>query len=271
MGKILPEYLCNWTTNKVRTEGVNVLNSTEVIGVKHENGKLVLVLNTGKSIKVDNVILAVGVEANTELAEKSGLEVDPELGGFLVNTELMARSNLYVAGDCACFYDVKLGRRRVEHHDHAVVTGRLAGENMTGATKPYLHQSMFWSDLGPDVGYEAIGIVDSSLPTVGVFAKASDKDTPQAVVTETGEGIRSKTESQEHQECQEDNHEGAKKNERKEDYGKGIIFYLRDDIVVGIVLWNVFNRMSIARQVLKDERKYDDLNEVAKLFKIHED
>lgn len=40
--------------------------------------------------------------------------------------------------------------------------------------KPYLHQSMFWSDLGPDVGYEAIGIVDSSLPTVGVFAKATE-------------------------------------------------------------------------------------------------
>lgn len=40
--------------------------------------------------------------------------------------------------------------------------------------KPYVHQSMFWSDLGPDVGYEAIGIVDSSLPTVGVFAKAAE-------------------------------------------------------------------------------------------------
>lgn len=33
---------------------------------------------------------------------------------------------------------------------------------------------MFWSDLGPDVGYEAIGIVDSSLPTVGVFAKTAE-------------------------------------------------------------------------------------------------
>lgn len=33
---------------------------------------------------------------------------------------------------------------------------------------------MFWSDLGPDVGYEAIGIVDSSLPTVGVFVKATE-------------------------------------------------------------------------------------------------
>lgn len=65
---------------------------------------------------------------------------------------------------------------------------------MTGAGKPYLHQSMFWSDLGPDVGYEAIGIVDSKLPTVGVFAKATDKDNPKAVVTAHDEGDRSKTE-----------------------------------------------------------------------------
>jgi len=50
-----------------------------------------------------------------------------------INAELEARSNLWVAGDAACFYDVKLGRRRVEHHDHAVTSGRLAGENMTGA------------------------------------------------------------------------------------------------------------------------------------------
>lgn len=42
--------------------------------------------------------------------------------------------------------------------------------------KPYLHQAMFWSDLGPDVGYEAVGIIDSSLPTVAVFAKPSAKE-----------------------------------------------------------------------------------------------
>ena len=85
---------------------------------------------------------------------------------------------------------------------------------MTGAQKPYTHQSMFWSDLGPDVGYEAIGVVDSRyhllsfrkrtsqcypmtheqsksrLPTVGVFAKATPQDTPKAVVTKTDEPMR---------------------------------------------------------------------------------
>lgn len=47
------------------------------------------------------------------------------------------------------------------------------------------------SDLGPDVGYEAIGIVDSSLPTVGVFAKATAKDTPKAATEESGRSKQS--------------------------------------------------------------------------------
>uniref|UniRef100_A0A8D8BXM5 Apoptosis-inducing factor 1, mitochondrial n=1 Tax=Culex pipiens TaxID=7175 RepID=A0A8D8BXM5_CULPI len=36
---------------------------------------------------------------------------------------------------------------------------------------------MFWSDLSPIIGYEAIGIIDSTLPTVAVFAKASPAQT----------------------------------------------------------------------------------------------
>lgn len=44
--------------------------------------------------------------------------------------------------------------------------------------KPFKHQSMFWSDLGPKVGYEAIGICDASLPTTGVFTKDNPEDTP---------------------------------------------------------------------------------------------
>jgi len=52
---------------------------------------------------------------------------------------------------------------------------------------------MFWSDLGPDVGYEAIGIVDSCLPTVGVFAKSSKKDAPKGA--SEGDGARADAEA----------------------------------------------------------------------------
>ncbi|KAG6924835.1 apoptosis inducing factor, mitochondria associated 1, partial [Chelydra serpentina] len=274
MGKVLPEYLSNWTTDKVKREGVNVMPNAVVKSVCVCGNRLVIKLKDGRKVETDHIVAAVGLEPNVELAKSAGLEVDSDFGGFRVNAELQARSNIWVAGDAACFYDIKLGRRRVEHHDHAVVSGRLAGENMTGAAKPYWHQSMFWSDLGPDVGYEAIGLVDSSLPTVGVFAKATAKDTPKSATEQSGTGIRSESETE--AEASEITISPSSPStpqvpKQGEDYGKGVIFYIRDKVVVGIVLWNIFNRMPIARKIIKDGEEHADLNEVAKLFNIHED
>ncbi|NXK68294.1 AIFM1 factor, partial [Sylvietta virens] len=108
------------------------------------------------------------------------------------------------------------------------------------------------SDLGPNVGYEAIGLVDSSLPTVGVFAKATAKDTPKSATEQSGTGIRSESETEaEASEVQisQSSSPAPQVPKQGEDYGKGVIFYLRDKVVVGIVLWNIFNRMPIARKV----------------------
>ncbi|XP_040007353.1 apoptosis-inducing factor 1, mitochondrial isoform X2 [Xiphias gladius] len=272
MGKVLPEYLSNWTTEKVKREGVKVISEALVKSVTCKDDKLEIQLKDGRLVETDHIVAAVGLEPNVDLAKSAGLEVDSDFGGFRVNAELQARSNIWVAGDAACFYDIRLGRRRVEHHDHAVVSGRLAGENMTGASKPYWHQSMFWSDLGPDVGYEAIGIVDSSLPTVGVFAKATAKDTPKAATEKSGTGIRSESETEDTAISPVAASTPAPTDgQHKDNYGKGVIFYLRDKVVVGIILWNVFNRMPIARKIIKDGEEHADLNEVAKLFNIHED
>ncbi|KAL6099000.1 aifm1 [Pungitius sinensis] len=272
MGKVLPEYLSNWTTEKVKKEGVKIISEALVKSVVSKDDKLEIQLKDGRLVKTDHIVAAVGLEPNVDLAKSAGLEVDSDFGGFRVNAELQARSNIWVAGDAACFYDIRLGRRRVEHHDHAVVSGRLAGENMTGANKPYWHQSMFWSDLGPDVGYEAIGIVDSSLPTVGVFAKATAKDTPKAATEESGTGIRSESETEHTASSPVASSTPSPTGvQHKDEYGKGVIFYLRDKVVVGIILWNVFNRMPIARKIIKDGEEHADLNEVAKLFNIHDD
>jgi programmed cell death 8 (apoptosis-inducing factor) len=149
--RILPQYLSEWATNKVKDEGVTVVPRANVVGAKLNDDKVELNLEPvdadgpkAKWLLADHVVVAVGLDANVQLASSSSLEIDPKFGGYVVNAELQARNSVWVAGDAACFYDVKLGRRRVEHHDHAVVSGRLAGENMTGAGKPYWHQSMFW-------------------------------------------------------------------------------------------------------------------------------
>ncbi|XP_069842229.1 apoptosis-inducing factor 1, mitochondrial [Dendropsophus ebraccatus] len=275
MGKVLPGYLSNWTTEKVKREGVNVITDAVVKSVTYEKGKLHITLKDGRRVETDHIVAAVGLEPNTELAKSAGLELDRDFGGYRVNAELQARNNVWVAGDAACFYDIKLGRRRVEHHDHAVVSGRLAGENMTGAAKPYWHQSMFWSDLGPEIGYEAIGIVDSTLITVGVFGKATEKDTPKRAAEESGTGIRSETtdhgEIQPASDSPDVTPSAPAPAQQGESYGKGVVFYLRDNVVVGIVLWNIFNRMPIARKIIKDGEEHADLSEVAKLFNIHDE
>ena len=60
------------------------------------------VITDKREIETDLVVVAIGVEPNTELAKKAGLELSP-LGGILVN-EYMQTSDpdIYAGGDCVC-------------------------------------------------------------------------------------------------------------------------------------------------------------------------
>lgn len=48
---------------------------------------------------MDHVVVAVGLEANVDLSKSARLEVDNELGGYRVNSELEARSDIWVVSD----------------------------------------------------------------------------------------------------------------------------------------------------------------------------
>lgn len=159
--------------------------------------------------------------------------------------------------------------------------------------KPYEHQSMFWSDLGPDIGFEGIGLVDPTLETVAVFASpgklqrtSSNLDDPPAhYKTESSSekkpkdtkeevGTKPKTEEVKYEhppklEMAEHKWPAIEEEPASPDFGKGVIFYMKNNKVVGILLWNIFNRIGLARTIIKQDKTYDDLNEVAKLFAIH--
>lgn len=135
---------------------------------------------------------------------------------------------------------------------------------------------MFWSDLGSAVGYEAIGLVNSSLETFAVFAKYDPNDEkrmppvdldgePGKVQESTPVEPATKQKSRSQAATKETPSGGDKDGE---DFNKGVIFYLKGDQIVGILLWNVFNRISIARKILMSDETFKDLNEVAKLFDI---
>jgi NADPH-dependent 2,4-dienoyl-CoA reductase/sulfur reductase-like enzyme len=76
------------------------------------------------------------------------------------------REDVFAAGDVARFPVAALGgTMRVEHEDHAKSHGRLVGANMAGADERYDHLPFFYSDLF-DLGYEAVGQLDSRLETI---------------------------------------------------------------------------------------------------------
>ena len=91
--QVLPNYLSIWTTEKVKAEGVNIINNVQVKSAKlnQESGEVNLLLDDGQTVTTDHVVVAVGIEPETDLAKESGLAVDDNLGGFKVNEELEAR------------------------------------------------------------------------------------------------------------------------------------------------------------------------------------
>ncbi|KAF1796248.1 apoptosis-inducing factor, mitochondrion-associated, C-term-domain-containing protein [Mucor lusitanicus] len=271
MANVFPGYLTKWTTSRVRKLGVDVKDNSTVkaVSTNEESGKTSIELKDGSSVTVDHVIVAIGIEPRIDLAREAGLEIDEKRSGVVVNAELEARSDVYAAGDMVSFHDVQLGRRRIEHHDHAVLSGRHAGENMVGSNRAYNHQSMFWSDLGPEIGYEAVGLIDSQLSTVSVWAKATAQDTPAAAAASEADSPRSApTET-----ATGGVAEAVKATEsnpfKDEKFGKGLVFYVRDQKVVGLVLFNVFGKVQEARDVINGGYTSDKIDGLVKQFDIY--
>ncbi|KAF8952892.1 Apoptosis-inducing factor 1, mitochondrial [Haplosporangium bisporale] len=272
MGLVFPRYLSKWTTSQVEQEGVVVKANSRVASTKTVNeGKQVeLTLENSEKVVADHVVVAVGIEANVELAKKAGLELDDIRGGVVVNAELQARRNVYCAGDMTSFHDVTLGRRRVEHYDNAILGGRVAGQNMASDKlhKTYKHQSMFWSDLGPHIGYEAVGILDSKLSTVSIWTKKP---------TVTAEGDKKETTSTPSETSTAERATAtplpaeAVKVEDKEKYNKGLVLYLKDKKIVGLLMWNNFGKVEDARKILGQVYDTEKVEALVKPFGIHEE
>ncbi|KAG0043087.1 Apoptosis-inducing factor 1, mitochondrial [Gryganskiella cystojenkinii] len=286
MGLVFPKYLSKWTTSQVEQEGVVVKANSRVASTKpiNEDKQVELTLESGEKIIADHIVVAVGIEANVALAKKAGLELDEIRGGVVVNAELQARRNVYCAGDMTSYHDVTLGRRRVEHYDNAILGGRVAGQNMASDKlhKAYKHQSMFWSDLGPHIGYEAVGILDSKLSTVSIWTK---KPTVAAADAKEEEEKKEKKDTPAATESVKETKETSKleratatplpaevvKVEDKEKYNKGLVLYLKDKRIVGLLMWNNFGKVEDARKILGEIYDTEKVEALVKPFGIHEE
>jgi len=161
---MFPAPLSEFLDDLYRRKGVELLPHRTVSGLERRGSQVVLACEDGREILTDAVVAGLGITPNTELAQMAGLRVDD---GIVVDEFLRtSHPDIFAAGDVAAFYNPALRRRlRVEHEDNANSMGRHAGQNMAAKPRRYLHLPFFYSDLF-EFGYEAVGELDSRLPTV---------------------------------------------------------------------------------------------------------
>jgi 3-phenylpropionate/trans-cinnamate dioxygenase ferredoxin reductase component len=202
--RVLPRDLGLSVAEHYRQQGVETVSEDKAVGFEESQGLIQVRLASGSVISTQTVMVGIGVEPVTDLAEAAGLDVDD---GIVVDE--FARTtdpDIYAAGDVTRFPCVPLGRSlRVEHWDHAREQGRAAGANLAGADQPYEGIPYFFSDLF-DLGFEAVGDLDPTLRVEAVW---------------------------------------------REPLREGVVYYLRDDVVRGVLLWNVRDAVDWARDLVR--------------------
>jgi NADPH-dependent 2,4-dienoyl-CoA reductase/sulfur reductase-like enzyme len=173
-GKLFPAELAAFVNEYYREKGVEVLAGEKISAIERDGDGFRAATDSGRSIEADAVVAGLGIVPRTDLAEETGVPVDD---GVIVDAygRVDGRQDVFAAGDVARFPVHALGgTRRVEHEDHANSHGRHVGANMAGAGEPYVHLPFFYSDLF-ELGYEAVGDVDSRLETIAEWKEPSRK------------------------------------------------------------------------------------------------
>lgn len=203
--RIYPKDLAHFLNSYYREHGIEIITGDTAVDMAKREDNTIVRTKYGFELEADGVVAGIGITPNTQLAESSGLKID---NGIVVDEYLhTSHPDIYSAGDVANFYNPVLNKRmRVEHEDNAVTMGNYAGRIMAGDNVPYHHIPYFYSDLF-DLGYEAVGEVNSALETISDW---------------------------------------------KEPFQEGVVYYIKEGRVRGVLLWNVWDKVDEARSLLAE-------------------
>jgi len=138
-----------------REHGVDLRTGAEITGIKRDGDEVQVSLADGSTLTVDHLLVGVGVQPNTEIAEAAGLIVD---NGIRVDRHLRtSREDVFAAGDVANADHPVLGTSlRVEHWDTAIQHGKVAAANLMGGHTDADALPYFFTDQY-DFGMEYVG------------------------------------------------------------------------------------------------------------------
>ncbi|QOZ36501.1 NAD(P)/FAD-dependent oxidoreductase [Bradyrhizobium sp. CCBAU 53421] len=146
LARVVAPELSHFFSSAHTARGVKLLTSRTVKSLVGESGIVhKVVLDNGRSVNADIVIVGIGSIPNVELTRQLGLAGD---SGIVVDSRSRtSRENVFAAGDCALFRGpFNLGGLRLESVQNAIDQSRVAGAVIAGADKAYAALPWFWSD-----------------------------------------------------------------------------------------------------------------------------
>lgn len=127
-----------------RDHGVQLLGGSGLTDIRETDGRVrALVLQDGREIAADVVLIAIGAEPVTDWLSGSGLVLE---NGVHCDEFCQAAPGIVAAGDVASWQHPILGRLRLEHRMNATEQGMAAARTLLGERIPFSPVPYFWSD-----------------------------------------------------------------------------------------------------------------------------
>jgi len=164
LDRALPAGIASQVERLHRSRGVAIELSSRATSIAGGDTVKAVVLEDGRELPADVVVIGIGVIPNTELAEAAGARSSD---GVVVDEYCRTSlPELYAAGDVTSHYNPILGRHiRLESWQNAQNQAIAAARNLLGAEKPYAEVPWFWSDQY-DCNIQLAGVVEPGLEIV---------------------------------------------------------------------------------------------------------
>lgn len=161
LNRVSSSETANYFRKAHNDRGVKILEKTGLKSFLGENEVNGAILQNGKKIDVDFVVVGIGILPNDKIAQNAGLEIENG-----IKTNLLGQTSnetIWAAGDCASFLFNK-NYIRLESVQNAIDQAENVAENILGANKEYNPSPWFWSDqydiklqiTGLNIGYDKL-------------------------------------------------------------------------------------------------------------------
>ncbi|KII61372.1 Apoptosis-inducing factor 1, mitochondrial [Thelohanellus kitauei] len=147
-------------------------------------------------------------------------------GYFVDVDQLGIETDILTAGDNSCYKTEVPLAFEPAGFEYSYTTASVAGKNACGSIEKYTYLPFKICNITDRLRYQLVGDCSPSLETVSVW-----KTGPKDIVTRPG-----------------------------------IVLYHQDGLVVGMMLWNINNKLDLADEVISSKTKIEDSVEVAKWF-----